>query len=302
MAAGDYNGSAKNAPWIPTEVIANEALNELGSYLNLGKTVTRDSELVATTVGTKISVPKYGTLTSNNLAENGNVNVQTPSAENVEIDLDHHQEVTIGELDFAKSIQKGSVLPGYVSQGIMVLAEDIEGALAGLWSEFPIQIDYATGYLATLRKARTKMIRNKVPKNERIYGYLAPEFVEGLLGEEAFVDPKIIPNQSALTEGTVGRAARIDIFEGQEVVKSGSPGVYRNMVYTKWAMCLATRPQPMDGNGLGAQQTTVLDENGIALRATRSYNANKLGVQVTLDVLFGVGMLDERQCVEIDSN
>jgi hypothetical protein len=299
----NLNSTANNAPWIPTEVIANEALNELGKYLNLGATVTKDSELVATQVGDTINVPKYGVIVSNDLAENGEVQVQRPNGDTVPIVLDKHKEVTIGELDFARSIQKGSVLPGYITQGLMRLGEDIEDALARLWAEFPTTMDYATSALATLRKARTKMIRNNVPRNERIHGYFAPEFIEALLAEEAFTDPKLIPNQDALTEGTVGRAARIDLFEGQAVVKSGSPGVYRNMVYTKQAMVLASRPQPTDGNGLGAQQTAVVDPNsGLAIRATRSYDSKKLGVIVTLDVVFGVGMLDERQCVQVDYN
>lgn len=302
-ANSNLNTTVNNAPWIPTEVIANESLNELGKYLNLGATVTKDSELVQTQVGDTINVPKFGVVESNSLAENGDVTVQRPTGLTIPVVLNKHQEVTIGELDFARSLQKGSVLPGYITQGLMRLAEDIEDELAALWSLFPIQNDFVTDALTTLRKARTKMIRNNVPKNERIYGYFAPEFIELLLAAEAFTDPKLIPNNDALTEGTVGRAARIDLFEGQSVVKSGSPGVYRNMVYTKHAMVLASRPQPTDGNGLGVQQTALVDPNsGLAIRATRAYNASKLGVQVTLDVVFGVAMLDDRQCVEVDFN
>src|SRR3990167_11526847 len=102
--------STNNAVFIPTEIIANEAIGALSSYLSLGRTVTKDAELTTVQQGATISVPKRGAVSSNSPAENGAVTEQTPTANDVTVTLDHHQEVTISELDYTRSLQPGSVL------------------------------------------------------------------------------------------------------------------------------------------------------------------------------------------------
>ena len=105
--------TTNNAPWIP-EIVANDVIGALGAYLNLGRTVTKNSELTSQQVGETINVPRRGTIQSNSLAQNGDVQVQTPTADSVPVTFDHHQEVTIAELDYAQSVQVSSALPGYV--------------------------------------------------------------------------------------------------------------------------------------------------------------------------------------------
>lgn len=302
MAATDYLGSSADAPFIPT-LVANQVLGRLGAYTDLGRTVTKDSELVTQQVGTTINVPKRGVIKSNSLAENGSVTLQQPSSTTVPVVLTNHNEVTIGELGYAQSIQQGgSVLPGYVEDAVMALGEDIETALAGLWALFPVQQDAGgVNPIVDLIHARTAMVQQKVPKLATKYAYLSPGFIDKLLQQNAFIDPKVIPEIHALEEGAVGRSGGFDIFEGQLVVRSGSPGVDRNLCYTRNAMVLATRPQPLPDAGMGAIGANVLDANGIALQVVKSYNSTKLGNQFTIHVVFGVAMLDDRQCVELDS-
>lgn len=300
MAAGDYLNTTKNAVFIP-EVIANQTLGALGSYLNLGRTVTHNSDLTPATFGTVISVPRRGAVASSSLAENGSVTVLSPTADEVTVTLDHHQEVTIGELDFTRSMQPGSELPGYMEDGVIALAEDIESALAALWSGAAFNNDQSGTILNDIVDMQKGLIERKVPQLAKRYGYISPGVQALLQKASAFIDPKIIPNNNALTEGSIGRVSGFDMFAGQLVVKSGSPGVYRNLFYTKNAMVLATRPQPEIDAGLGAQSATVVDGNGIAMRVIRSYNASKLGVQITVDVVFGVAVLDSRQFGVLDS-
>jgi hypothetical protein len=57
---------------------------------------------------------------------------------------------------------------------------------------------------------------------------------------------------------------------------------------------------PDYGSKLGVQQMTVMDERvGLALRSTVSYDPNALGVQVTLDVLYGVKVMRAEHIVAI---
>jgi hypothetical protein len=141
-------------------------------------------------------------------------------------------------------------LPGYVEDGVIALGEDIESALAALWSQFPVQQDAGgTNPIVDLIHARTQLVKNKVPQLARKYAYLSPGSSTSYCSKTPSLTRKIIPQNNALEEGAVGRAGGFDIFEGQLVVKSGSPGVDRNMCYTRNAMVLATRPQPLPEAG-----------------------------------------------------
>lgn len=303
MAVTDALDTSLNAPFIPT-VVANQVIGALGSYLSLGRTVAKDSELTTQQVGETINVPKRGAISSNSLAENGEVTLQQPQATTVPVTLDHHQEVTISELDYAKSVQQGgSTLPGYTEDGVIALAEDIESDLAALWAEFTTQLDAGgTNPQIDLTNVRKAFVDQKVPVLATKYGYVSSGFMAKLLQQSPYINPGVPANQQALEEGVVVREAGINLFEGQLVVRSGSPGVDRNMFYTRNAMVLATRPQPLPDAGLGAVGANVLDGNGIALQVVKSYNASKLANQITIHVVFGSAILDVRQAVELDSS
>jgi len=94
-----------------------------------------------------------------------------------------------------------------------------------------------------------------------------------------------------------------DIFESQNVQTSGSPVRYHNLAYTRDAFVLAFRPLPTDGNGHGVVQSVVSNPDvGVGLRATMGYDKDTLGMQLTLDVLFGASILDTRRVVELESS
>lgn len=302
MAATDALDTTHNSAFIPT-IVANQVIGALGSYLSLGRTVAKDNELNPTQVGVTVNVPKRGVVTTNSLAENGSVSLQQPTATTIPVTLDSHKEVTIAELDYARSVQQnGSELPGYVTDGVIALAEDIESDLASLWSSFPIQNDSGgSDPKVDLTNVRKSLVANKVPKLATIYGYVSAGFMAKLLQASSVVTPAVQAGQDQMETGVLLRLYGINLFEGQLVVRSGSPGVDRNMFYTRNAMVLATRPQPLPDPGTGALGANVIDGNGIALQVVKSYNSTKLANQITIHVVWGSAMYDDRQCVEMDS-
>lgn len=295
--------TTQNAVWIP-EVIANESLGMLGSYLQLGATVSRDSELTTVRVGQTISIPRRGTISAQQKAQGTATSVQRPTADDVQVTVDQHWYVKLLEEDFTRSMQIGSVLPGYVEDAVIVLAEKIETHLTSNFGEFDnIDFNQATSgdsALKALGRVRTRLVKLKVPRLMRKFGYISPEFNQ-LLGEaDAYIDPKLIPQQQALTEGAVGRAKGFDLFEGQLVPTSGSPAWDQNFFYTKYALVLASRPL-LQPTGLGVEATTVQSEAGLALRLVRYYDGDEMGVVVQLDTVFGSGVNDERQGFVLES-
>jgi hypothetical protein len=296
--------TTQNAPWIP-EVIANESLGLLGNYLSLGATVRKDSELNPVRVGQVLSIPRRGAIVAQQKAQGTPTSVQRPAADDIQITVDQHWYVKLLEEDFTRSMQTDSALPGYVEDAVIVLAEKIETHLTGNFSSFDnIDVDTASAADAAVKalgSVRVRMVRNKIPKLARKFGYASPEFVNALSNSTAFIDPKLIPNNQPLTEGTVGRAKGFDIFEGQLVPHAGSPGWDENFFYTRDALVLASRPLLQPGNELGVQATTVQSDAGLALRLVRYYDGDEMGVVVQLDTVFGSGVNDVRQGFVLES-
>lgn len=295
--------TTQNAVWIP-EVIANEAIGRLAAYLQLGATVSKDSELNPVRVGQVLSIPRRGTIVAQQKAQGTATSVQRPAADDVQVTVDQHWYVKLLEEDFTRSLQVGSVLPGYVEDAVTVLAEKIESNLTSHFDEFD-NIDFTSGgsdtALKALGRVRARMVKNKVPRLATKYGYISPDFMQLLSEDEAFIDPKLIPNNQALVDGAVGRARGFDVFEGQLVPTSGSPAWDQNFFYTRNALVLASRPLLQPGNELGVQATTIQSEAGIALRLVRYYDGDEMGVVVQLDTVFGSGVNDERQGFVLES-
>lgn len=289
-----FMNTTTNAPWIP-EVIANESLGLLGSYLNLGATVSKDSDLTPVRYGQTISIPRRGTIVALQKSQNVDTVIQKPTADEVTVTVDQHWYVKIAEEDFTRAMQPDSVLPGYVEDGVILLAEKIETKLASFISSFNnIDAGSAAGdaYKGVV-DVRTRMTQNKVPALAQKYGYISPRFYGRLLKEEAVLDPKTLNGAEQRVNGIVGRTAGFDLFEGQLTPTAGSPAWDQNFFYAKNALVLVSRPliQP---NGLGVEATTVQSDAGLALRLVRYYDPEDMGVVVQLDTLFGAGVNDSR--------
>lgn len=299
MTTGN-NTTTENAPWIP-EIIANEAIGYLGSYLNLGATVTKDSELTGSVrVGQTVNVPKRGVVVAQQKVEDTDVETQKVAGTEVPVTIDQHWYVRLAEEDFTAAMQVDSTLPGYVEDALVVLAEKIETVLASHITEFD-NIDYATDAVSSIARVRERMVMNKIPKLSRKFGYVHPSLVTKLLQAEAFIDPKLIPNNQALTEGTVGRVSGFDLFEGQLVPGEGSPSWYQNFFYTKNALVLATRPLQLPGTKFGVESAYVQSPAGIGIRVMRLYDDKAMAMVGQLDVAFGSAVMDDRQGFVLES-
>jgi hypothetical protein len=73
------------------------------------------------------------------------------------------------------------------------------------------------------------------------------------------------------------------------------------MAYAKSAMGLVVRPLPMDAESFGgAKQAVVNDpQTGLSIRVTMSYDANALAPQITIDCLWGTGVLRADHLIDL---
>lgn len=296
-----------NAAFIPT-ILANKALGAFASYMNLAKTVARDFDFTPSREGAILQIPKRGIVTANSKAAGDKVVKQNPTATSIPVTLDQHFEVTLMIDDVTAVLQNQDTLDGYAQDAAIALAEKIETALATLYSSVPAGqvVSFDPTSAATMEtsflSAREKLILNKVPKLEQKFGYLHPTLISKLLTVPRFTQYDTTGEVGKIIDGRVSRVAGIDNFESQSVVGTGSPAQYHNLIYSKNAFILAARPLPSMGNKFGVEQVVINDPDiNLGLRVTSSYDKDLLGMQITLDVLYGVAVMDNRLVVELRS-
>lgn len=294
-----------NAVFIPT-IVAQKALGAFAGYMNLAKTVSRDFEWTPATMGQVIRIPKRGTLSANAKVAGNDVTVQAPTATDVAVTLNQHWEVTMQIDDVTKVLENQDTLNGYAEDAAIALAEKVETVIASLHPSVTSSVTFDTTSATTKENSfltvRERMALNKIPLSERKYAYLHPTVITELLQIDRFTRADAYGKSGIIAEGALGRIGGIDVFESQLVQTSGSPVAYHNLVYTKNAIVLAARPLPAVPAGYGAVSTVVQDpDTNMGLRVVSSYDPNKLAMQVTLDVLFGASLLDERRIVELES-
>lgn len=302
--AKDTINRSKIDSFIP-EKVANVAINKLSSYMNLGKTVYRDFENEVAQEGDTVRVPKFGTMSANEMSQTGVVTLQNPADDEVNITLDQHWEVSFLIRDVARAMAKKNVLSGYVENGVIALAEKVENTLAALYASAGSSINAgASPDKSYIRQARKTLVDNKVPKLAPKHVYLDSDFYDALLGDTVIGSSNSFGSREALLEGKIPQLYGFGLFESQNVVSTGSPATSHCLAYVKEAMALVMRPLaglPGDlGDKLGVQTAVVNDEeSGIGMRVSYSWDKDHLGVQVTLDVLWGVGVLRPELMVDI---
>lgn len=294
-----------NAQMIPT-IIAQKALAKFGSYMNLAKTVARDFEFTTEKVGATVSVAKRGVLVANDKVAGSEFTPQNPTATNVSVTLNKHKEVTIIIDDVTAVLENQNSLEGYAEDAAIALAESVETAIAELHPSLTSTITFdatsATTIDASILKVRKHFTDQKVPKLEAKYAYVDSSVINSLLSVDKFARADALGKAGVIENGALLNIYGINFFESQNVAVSGSPVAYHNIAYTKNAFILASRPLPEVPAGYGAVSTVINDPDiQLGIRVVSSYDAKLGGMQVTLDLLFGVAILDQRRVVEVES-
>lgn len=294
-----------NAQFIPT-IISQKCLQKFGSYLNLAKTVSRDTDYSTAGVGAILSIPKTGAVSANDKVAGSNFTYQAPTATNVTVTLDKHKEVTVLIDDVTKVLENQDSQERYANDMAIALAEAVESSLLGLHTSMQNTITWSRSSAATIDSSmlliRKFFTDQKVPALEERHMYVDATIFNDLLGTDKFSRYDARGTGSAIETGRVLRAYGLTIHESQLVPVTGSPVAYHSLAYTKDALILASRPLPKPAPGTGAVGVVVTDpEVNITVRTLFSYDPDLGAHKLTMDLLYGVAILDQRRVVEIES-
>ncbi len=93
-------------------------------------------------------------------------------------------------------------------------------------------------------------------------------------------------------------ASSADVVTFEAAASSHADAYYSNIMFHKNAFAIAMAPLPMIGDGAGANMAVVTDPHtGLSIRSRLSYDDNTAQVIVTLDILYGVKVLDTELAV-----
>lgn len=290
-------------PFIP-QIWANTALEVLRNKVVLAKLVTRDSDIAAFQVGDTLNIPYPGAFTANDKSANTAVTLQAPSATTTTLTLDKHKEASFLVEDAARATANQDIMARYMEAAVIPIAEQIESdlfaAVTGSGVAFTTSVGtYGTDITAaTVRSARKLLNDQKAPQDGRAL-IVSDKDEIALLGDSNLQNYFAFSQQQGVKEGSIGRLYGFDVYQSQLVpAVAGTPISTKNIAFAPGAVLLAMRGLPEAPAGAGAVSSVVNDPaSGLSLRVTMAYNAANLGVQVTVDVLYGVKKLRDEKGV-----
>lgn len=281
---------------IPT-IVAAEALGYLKANTVLARLVNRDYSNEIATYGQTVTIPYGGALSVNDKAANTVVTLQTPNDAVYTLTLNKHKEVSFLIEDIAKAFARPDWFSRYMQDGMMKLSEQVDSDIAALYSGFSQSIDATAGLAeGTFRNARRLLNSAKAPQTQR-YAVLHEDADYEALGVERIVNRDYAESLgSKAADSMNGRFMGFDLFMDQQIATSG--GECKNLFFHRDAIVMASRPLPPAPAGAGVVQR-VMDEDGIGIRVTMSYSPDYLGVQLTLDILYGVAELRDNHGITV---
>lgn len=299
------NITSSVAQYFIPEIWANRALEVLRANVVLAKLVAKDSDVAAFQVGDVLHVPFPGTFTAQPKSANTSVTFQTPSGgSEVQVTLNKHMEVSFVVEDVARAQANQDLLDRYVNAAVPALAEAIESDLWALYADIASAgnvVGTAGTDLtaATVRLARKELNDNKCPMAPR-HLVISPKDEIALLGDTNLSAYFANSRAEAISQGAIGQLYGFTVWTSQLVpAVAGTPVSTKNMAFHPEAFILAMRGLPEPPPAAGAQASVMRDpDSGLVLRVLYAYNPTYLGVQVTMDVLYGVKVLRaEKACV-----
>ncbi len=280
-------------------IVAADALGALKANAVLARLINRDFDENVASYGQTIDIPFSGALSVNDKAADTVVTLQTPSDTKATVVLNKHKEVSFLIEDIGRAMARPDMLTLYMADGMIALAEQIDIDIAALYSGFSQTIDATAGLGEDdFREGRRLLNAASAPLANR-FAVLHEDAEFEMLGIERVVNRDYAESLgSGAADSFSGRFLGFDIFMDQKITIASSEA--KNLFFQKNAVVMATRPLPPAPAGSGVAQS-VMAEDGIGLRATVSYSADHLGVQVTIDVLYGVAELRDSHGVVVST-
>ena len=280
------------------EIIAREALMLLRNNAVMANLVHRDysSEFVGA-VGDTITVRKPATFVANEFT--GNISVQDATESGVEVKMDKHLDVSFAVTSKQMTMDIADFSAQLLVPAMQAFADKVDKYLIDLESEATSRHPHTDGVIAPadLIAARKFLTENAAPLADRRFVVGATAEAD-LLGSELFVSAeKVGDTGTALREASLGRKFGMDCYVDQNITKNG--GYTPSIAFHKNAMALVTRPLALP---MGAAKSAIMNYDGFGLRVVYGYDMNTKTDTISIDMLCGVKLLNDKLIAVVADN
>ena len=278
------------------QIIANEALMVLRNNAVMSKLVHRDYSNEFAKVGDTITIRKPATFTANEF--NGTITEQDATEGSTTVTLDKHLDVSFGVTSKEMTLDIKDFSTQLLVPAMQAFADKIDKYLIALEADATSRVNHASGALAPadIIDARKFLTQKAVPLTDRSMVIGADAEADFLKADLFIGADKVGDNGTALREASLGRKYGLNIYTDQNVEKT-SDGYTPSLVFHKNAMALVTRPLALP---LGNKESAIVNYDGFALRVVYAYDLNTKKDTVSIDMLCGVKLLDDRLIAVID--
>lgn len=280
------------------DIIAREALMVLRNNAVMANLVHRDySEEFAAGVGDTITVRKPATFVANEY--NGSIEVQDATETGVPVVMDKHLDVSFAVTAKQMTMDIADFSKQFLIPAMQAFADKVDKYLIGLEAEATSRHAHTTGVIAPadMIAARKFLTENAAPLADRRFVVGATAEAD-LLGNELFVAAEKVGDAgTALREASLGRKFGMDVYVDQNIAKNGN--YTPSIAFHKNAMALVTRPLALPN---GAAKAAIVNYDGFGLRVVYGYDMNTKTDTISIDMLCGVKLLDDKLIAVVADN
>ena len=280
------------------DIIAREALMVLRNNAVMANLVHRDySDEFVGGVGDTITVRKPATFVANEY--NGSISVQDATESAVPVVMDKHLDVSFAVTAKQMSLDIEDFSKQLLVPAMQAFADKVDKLLIGLEADATSRHAHTAGVIAPadMIAARKFLTENAAPLSDRRFVVGATAEAD-LLGNELFVSAEKVGDAgTALREASLGRKFGMDCYVDQNIAKNGS--YTPSIAFHKNAMALVTRPLALPN---GAAKAAIVNYDGFGLRVVYGYDMNTKTDTISIDMLCGVKLLDDKLIAVVADN
>ena len=284
--------------FLTPDIIAREALMVLRNNAVMAKLVHRDySNDFVGAVGDTITVRKPATFVANEY--NGSIEVQDATETSVPVVMDKHLDVSFAVTSKQMAMEIEDFSKQLLEPAMQAFADKIDKLLIALEAEATNRVAHASGVIAPadMIAARKYLTENAAPLSERRF-VVGANAEADLLGNELFMSAEKVGDEgTALREASLGRKFGMDVYVDQNIAKNGN--YTPSIAFHKNAMALVTRPLALPQ---GASKSAIMNYDGFGLRVVYGYDMDKKTDTISIDMLCGVKLLDDKLIAVVADN
>lgn len=274
-------------------IIAREALMVLRNNAVMSRLVHRNySDEFVAGVGDTITIRKPATFEAQEFS--GEITVQDAAEGSTTVKLDKHLDVSFAVTSKELTLDIANFSAQFLVPAMQAFADKVDGYLLALAKDVTNTVASTDDTRKDIVAARKFLTENAAPLTDRRFVY-GSDMEADLLNTDLFISAeKVGDSGTALREASLGRKFGMDFYVDQNADTAGVHGV----AFHKNAFALVTRPLALPE---GASEAAIVNYDGFALRVVRDYDIKTKTDTISIDMLCGVKLLDEKLAAIINA-